>query len=195
MKKELSAVKSDLAYATIQAPFSGLVSHRFREPGDLVLPGIPILEIESPEKGYRIFVRVPQRKAAYIREGSKAILSEGRRRLSVSVFRVHPAVSENGLATVELRVAERPFGLPSGAKVGADLVMKTTEKTYVFLAKTEQGDLASVRSVPVMVLGRNGDLVAVSGRLSEGDWVIVAEESTLLRLHEGMKVQVTEKAK
>jgi len=81
------------------------------------------------------------------------------------------------------------------AEAGVDLVMKTTEKTYVFLAKTEQGDLASVRSVPVMVLGRNGDLVAVSGRLSEGDWVIVAEESTLLRLHEGMKVQVTEKAK
>ncbi|HIE33355.1 MAG TPA: hypothetical protein EYP81_04840 [Thermodesulfobacteriaceae bacterium] len=52
-------MKSDLAYATIQAPFSGLVSHRFREAGDLVLPGIPILEIESPEKGYRIFVRVP----------------------------------------------------------------------------------------------------------------------------------------
>ncbi|OAQ20806.1 efflux RND transporter periplasmic adaptor subunit [Thermosulfurimonas dismutans] len=209
LKKELSAVKSDLAYTMIQAPFSGLVSHRFREPGELVLPGIPILEIEAPEEGYRIFVRVPQRKAAYIKEGSKAVLSEGRRRLSVSVFRVHPAVSENGLATVEIRVAERPFGLPSGAKVGVDLVMKevqgaivplkslleTTEKTYVFLAKTEEGDLASVRSVPVMVLGRNGNLVAVSGRISEGDWVIVAEESTLLRLHEGMKVQVTEKAK
>lgn len=207
LKKDLSAVKSDLIYTTIKAPFSGLVSRRFKEPGDLLLPGVPILEIESPEKGYRIFVRIPQRKAACIKEGGKAFLSEGRRKILTSVFRVHPAVSEHGLATIEIRVSERPFGLPSGAKVGVDLVIKevrgalvplkalleTTKNTYVFRAHSEEGKIASVEIVPVKVLGRDRDLVAVSGKLSKGDRIIVAEEATLLRLHEGMKVRVIER--
>lgn len=209
LQEELSALKSDLAYTVIRAPFSGVVSRRLKEPGDLVLPGTPILEIEAPEAGYRIFVRVPQGKAARFGPGTRAILSEDGKILSASVFRVHPAVGEGGLATVEIRIPERPFGLPSGSRIGVDLVLEevqgvivplaslleTTERSYVFLAEPRGNGLASVHIVPVRVRGRHGERVAVSGELSAGELVIVAGEATLLKLHEGMKVRLIERGR
>jgi len=106
---------------------------------------------------------------------------------------------------VEIRVAKRPFGLPSGARVGVDLVIReipraavvplkslleNVDRAYVFRLRPEKGELARVEVVPVRVLGRSGEEVAVSGELSAGDLVAVAEESTLLRLHPGELVRM-----
>ncbi|QJA06522.1 efflux RND transporter periplasmic adaptor subunit [Thermosulfurimonas marina] len=205
LRAELASARADLTYTLIRAPFSGVITRRLKEPGDLVTPGTPILEMEAPEKGYRIFVSVPQARAAALRAGTRAYLREDRQRLPVKVFRVHPAVGAGELATVEIRVAKRPFGLPSGARVGVDLVVKdlpraaivplkslleNVNRAYVFRLRPEKGALAQVEVVPVRVLGRSGERVAVSGALSQGDLVAVAEESTLLRLHPGEVVRV-----
>ena len=204
LKAELSAAENDLTYAVIRAPFSGVVTERLREPGDMVVPGAPILALEDPSRGYRIFVGVPQARAALFKPGARAVLTEGKRRLSARIFRVLPAVGPGELATVEIRLAERPFGLPSGARVGVDLVVRevrgaivplralleTANGTHVFLARRETGPFARIEVARVRVLGRAKDEVAVSGPLSSEDLVVVAQESTLLSLHAGQKVRI-----
>ncbi len=206
LEAELSAAENDLTYAVIRAPFSGVVTERFREPGDMVVPGAPILALEDPSRGYRIFVGVPQARAALFKPGARAILTEGKRKLSARIFRVHPAVGPGELATVEIRFSERPFGLPSGARVGVDLVVRevrgaivplralleTANGTYVFLARREKGPFARIEVARVRVLGRAKEEVALSGPLSSGDLVVVASESTLLSLHNGQKVRIEE---
>ncbi len=204
LEAELSAAENDLSYTVIKAPFSGVVTARLKEPGELALPGVPILALEEPTSGYRVFVRVPQAKAASFRPGARALLTEGEKRLSAKIFRVHPAVGPGELATVEIRLPSRPFELPSGARVGVDLTLKEVEgaivplkallenvnETYVFRVKPEKAGLGEVEAVKVGLLGRSGEEVALSGPLSEGDLVVVAEESTLLRLHQGEKVRL-----
>ncbi|MBX6422780.1 efflux RND transporter periplasmic adaptor subunit [Thermosulfurimonas sp. F29] len=201
LRAELSAAENDLTYTVIRAPFSGVVTARLAEPGDMVVPGKALLVIEAPSRGYRVLVGVPQRMAVRFRPGAPAFLTEGERRLAVRIFRVHPAVGEGGLATVEIRLPSRPFGLPSGARVGVDLatgeaegfivplraLLETTKGAYVFTVERGEGGFR-VRVVRVKVRGRSGGEVVLSGDLSPGVPVVVAEESTLLRLHEGEEV-------
>jgi RND family efflux transporter MFP subunit len=195
LEEEIAAVKNDLTYAEIRAPFSGIVTKRLKEPGDLVLPGQSILALEDPSRGYRVLVRVPEHRAASF-SMKTAYLIEGGKRAKVSVYRVHPATAPGGLATVEIRTTRRPFNLPSGARIGVDLVVKrvhgalvplralleNVKTSYVFRIIPEKDGLGKVEPVAIKVLGRSGEMVAVAGPLREGDLVVVAEESTLLRL-------------
>ncbi len=199
LKSELASAENDLLYTVIKAPFDGVVTARFKDPGDLVVPGAPILEVEKPSAGYRILVGVPQAKAAVFKPGAPAVLTEGSKKLNARIFRVFPAVGAGELATVEIRLTERPFNLPSGSKIGVDLVasevkgaivplralLENVNATYVFVTEPAGNGTARIKPVKVHVLGRSGDKVAVSGPVRGGDLVVVAEESTLLKLYRG----------
>ena len=199
LKAELATAENDLLYTVIKAPFNGVVTARFKDPGNLVVSGAPILEVEKPNAGYRILVGVPQEKAAVFKPGALAVLIEGNKSLNARIYRVFPAVSPGELATVEIRLGQRPFGLPSGARVGVNLVTSEVEgaivplrallenvnATYVFLAEPIGNGTARIKPIEVSVLGRSGEKVAVSGPLKDSDLVVVAEESTLLRLYRG----------
>ncbi len=196
LRQEMAAVKADLTYARITAPFSGVVTKRFKDPGDLATPGTPILELEDPQAGYRVLVKIPQEKAGLLARGTKAYLTLGKRRQAARVFRVHPAVGEEALATAEIRLKERPFGLPSGASVGVDLVFKEPEGFVLPLKALVPGKNPAVYVVreerlvlvPVEVLGQSADQVVLKGKLVPGEPVVVGDPGLLLRLHPGQRV-------
>ncbi len=204
LKDELSALKAQLSYARISAPFDGVVSKRFKNPGDFVVPGTPILELEEVKAGYKVLVGIPQEKAARIRKGEEVILTSSGERLAAKVFRVYPAVSNDGLAQLEVRLSKKPFGLPTGSKIGVDVVLKkvsgfilpldaifeTQNETWVFAVKENGKAQPEVEAVKVKVLGRDKDRVAVSGPLSDYESVVVAGEATFLRIYSGAKVKV-----
>ncbi len=207
LEYELSSAETDLSYALIKAPFDGVVLKRLHEPGDLITPGVPIVEIEAPAQGYRIIVRVPQASISKLSPDNPAYLVEGKQRIKARIYSLHPAVETGTLGAVEIRTKERPFGLPTYGRVGVDLVvsmpygaivplrslLENVNASYVFVArpiKTTKKGLARVHIVPVEVLGRSGELIVVRSKegLKSGDKVICADESILLRLHEGQKV-------
>ena len=202
LEYELSSAKTDLSYTLIKAPFDGVVLKRIHEPGDLIVPGTPIIEIEAPDKGYRIMVRIPEASISKLTPGDEAYLIEGEKRIKTKIYSVHPAVETGSLGTVEIRTKERPFGLPTYGKVGVDLVLskvygaivplrallENIDASYCFVARPVKKRFAKVHIVPVKVLGRSGELVAVKGDFKDSDQVICADESILLRLHEGEKV-------
>ncbi len=196
LRQEIAAIKADLSYAKIVAPFSGVVTRRFKEPRELAAPGIPLLEIEDPQSGYRILVKIPQEKAPKLIKGAKAYLTLGKRKILASVFQVHPAVGNQALATVEIRLKKRPFSLPSGASVGVDLVLGCPEGFIIpvrALASGKRKAVYVVRNghlvlVPVKVLGKSQDLFVCKGELSPGESVVVGDPGLLLRLAPGMRV-------
>jgi RND family efflux transporter MFP subunit len=58
------------SYATLRAPFAGLVTERLSDPGNLAAPGVPLLRMESD--GVRqVVVRVDEARAAYVRTGDR----------------------------------------------------------------------------------------------------------------------------
>jgi RND family efflux transporter MFP subunit len=58
------------SFATIRAPFDGLVTERLTDPGNLAAPGTSLLRIESAG-ARQVVVRVDEARAAYIHTGDR----------------------------------------------------------------------------------------------------------------------------
>ncbi|MBT8293276.1 MAG: efflux RND transporter periplasmic adaptor subunit [Eudoraea sp.] len=71
MKNEVNA---QFSYADIRAPFSGVVTNKFINPGDMANPGIPLLEIEAPGK-YQVLTLVPESEITKIKQGMEVQVS------------------------------------------------------------------------------------------------------------------------
>ena len=202
LKEELANAGIEMGYTAISAPFSGMILRRLHEPGDLVLPGEPILEIEDPAQGYKVVLQVPPLVLEHVTTGSTAYISQSGRLIEANVTRVFPMVVTSGtLVTIEIELSRRPFGLPSGTTVSVGLVvaeprgfqvplralLENHSRHHVFKVTDEN----RVETVPVTLTGWTEEVAAVSGDLVVGDRVIVAEEAALLRLGEGTEIFVT----
>jgi RND family efflux transporter MFP subunit len=56
------------SFTTLLAPFDGLVTERFIDPGNLATPGVPLLRIES-DGTRQVMVRVDEARAAFVHPG------------------------------------------------------------------------------------------------------------------------------
>lgn len=193
--------RTQAGYARITAPFNGVVSKRWAEPGDLAAPGKAILTVEKTSS-YKILAQVPQEELAGIRPGSSVKLTNGSQSIAARVNRIYPSLGKNMLATVEAVTPSSPFNLPSSATVGFDIVTKKVEGLTVpaqAVVKTGQGIFVYqvkdgiVRIVPVKLLGMGNGSAAISGEIEAGALVAVGQENKLLTLSEGSKVSVADK--
>lgn len=62
------------AYAVLRAPFDGLITERFTDPGNLAMPGQPLLRIDGGGRR-QVEVRVDEARAAFIRPGDRAAIA------------------------------------------------------------------------------------------------------------------------
>lgn len=211
LEKTLASAIADLDYTMIRAPFTGVVTKRLMDPGDLALPGRPIVAMEAPSKGYYVEIEVPQEKLSQIPVGSPVLLARAvntenttkNSTITCTVSRLHPAVSPGGLAVIEADVQKRPFSMPTGSTLEATIETGKVKGFLVpvraLLENVRQDHVFSVTSkgtihiVNVETLYKNSEVAVVdSDQLSEKTTVVVAQESGLLRLHEGQKVLIVE---
>ncbi len=190
-----AVARTQAGYAHITAPFTGIVSKRWADPGDLATPGKPLLTIEKTST-YKVLAQVPQEDLAEIRRGTRVYLTSGERSIEATINRVYPALGKNMLATVEVLTRTSPFNLPSASTVGFDLVTRRVKGLIVpdqAVVKTDKGTFVYqvkdglVQIVPVTLLGMGNGKAAISG-VEPGDQVAVAQENKLLTLAEGSKV-------
>jgi RND family efflux transporter MFP subunit len=195
--------RTQAGYARLAAPFDGVVSRRWNEPGDLAVPGKPILTVEK-RSPYKVLAQVPQEELAMIHPGTPVHLRNGDQRIEAAVNRVYPALGKNMLATVEVVTKSSPFNLPSDATVGMDLVVRKVKGLIVpeqAVVKGPQGPVVYrvrdgvVHLLPVGLLGAGGGKAAVSGELHAGEQVAVAQENKLLTLVDGSGVTPAEAGK
>ena len=196
MAMNTNVARTQAGYARITAPFAGVVSKRWAEPGDLAAPGKPILTVEKTSS-YKVLAQLPQEELTGIRPGTKVVLSNGVQTLAAKVNRVYPALGKNMLATVEVLTPTAPFGLPSLATVSFDVVTKKIEGMIVpdqAIVKSSRGHAVylikdgMVRIVPVKLMGSGNGKAAITGDLEPGGQIAVAQENKLLTLSEGSRV-------
>lgn len=65
VKNEIDA---QFAYTNVLAPFKGVVTARFMDPGDLAKPGMPLIAIEAPDN-FEVTARIPENAITSVREG------------------------------------------------------------------------------------------------------------------------------
>lgn len=203
LKKALDTAITDLSYTIISAPVDGIITARLVDPGDLATPGKPLLGLEAQQAGYYIQVKIPQADFAKMKKGGQVKISPdafNTSSTSARISRIYPAISSGTLATVEIDISQRPFGLPTGATIRVTLtertasgwkipgraILENVKANYVFTVNKEN----LIHIVPVSIRGRGNEWVVVAGALTADSRIITAQESALLRLHEKQQVKV-----
>jgi RND family efflux transporter MFP subunit len=199
LRGEIEALTTRLNYGTMLAPMDGVISARLQEPGDLATPGHPIYRITGTD-GARIRIIVPQTVAARLHKGSEVLIEQGEQSILVTVSRVFPSLDALSMGSAEADLEKIPFGLPSGARVPGRVILDRwpealiVPRTALVLAPDGTratifrvvGDSpAQIESVSVKIIASGREGVAISGAISEGDRVAVAQENELLKLKDG----------
>jgi RND family efflux transporter MFP subunit len=185
----LRASHASLSDATITAPFDGVVSERFVDPGTLASPGMPLLVVEDQGE-LRLHVQIDEFRARAIAVGQTA---EARLDQAVEwtparvdeIGRVDPA--SHGFV-VKLELPSRPdlrpglfararftFGSRRALTVPTSSLVHRGQLAYVLTVTSD--DLLRLR--PVVAGEADGDRVEVLAGLSDGDTVVVAPAPAL----------------
>jgi RND family efflux transporter MFP subunit len=181
------------SYADVAAPYSGIVTARLAEPGDLAAPGRPLFTIQVPGP-VRLISKLSQESLARLAVGDAVTLESAGQTLAATISRIYPALDAAHLGTVQTDLAAAPFGLSPGAAVSAAYatharrgvtvpvaaLLRGTDETLVIRVRGGKAD-----PVPVTVAGDNGIEAVVSGGVAAGDTVAVGLPSELMALTAG----------
>jgi len=144
---QLTAAKDNLSYTALRAPFAGRVASRRVNLGDVVNPGMPLIEIEG-EGGLELRATVESEIAAILRPGAKV-----------------KAVADGQPAPLNATVtAVAPAGDPTTHRfeVKADLPGATGLRAGLFARLIVPGVAADPRiSVPAAALFERGGLTGL----------------------------------
>jgi RND family efflux transporter MFP subunit len=174
---ELGAVSS---YATIRAPFAGVVTKRFVDPGAFATPGAPLVSVQDASM-LRITASAPPDAVRGVRRGQAIAATIEGQPATATVEGVVPGASGN-LYTVNALVANPGRAILAGS--AATLALPTGTRAARVIpaaAVTREGDLTGVTlrtasgdETRWVRLGRTvGDLVEVTAGLRTGDQVVV----------------------
>ena len=200
IENQIKALSVNEEYGTITAPVSGIISARFHEPGDVIMPGQPIYQITTTS-GARIHVEFPQEILRQIKVGADLQLFHNGDTLNVKLNRIFPLLNGFDLGAAEADISQIPFNLANGERITGRIVLQRSavgtlvpqesiltgdaNNTSFLFKVISNGNTNIIKKVPVTIqlAGRNG--VAVTGNIQPGDKSIVAQESVLLGLRDG----------
>ena len=182
VEQEIRAARIMRDYTRIAAPFSGMVTAKSVEPGNLAAPGAPLLSIER-DGTYRLEASVDESKLPFVKPGQTVdvALEALDRRLTSRVSEIVPAVDASSRAyTVKIDLPPLP-DVRSGVfgrawfPIGSRKVV-----TIPAAALVERGQLQSVfviddgiaRNRLITTGKRKLNTLEVLSGLSEGDKVV-----------------------
>lgn len=200
MKNEVNA---QLSYANIRAPFSGIVTNKFINVGDMANPGMPLLAIETPGN-YQVTAMVPESGISSIKSGSTVdvLIKSLNQTVKGKVTEISSsAKNTGGQYLVKAQLEKTDVNILSGmfATVQFPITKKITSVPMTLIPKSalvENGGLKGVYTISDqnrallrwLRLGKNyGDQVEVlSGLNAEEQYIISAEG----KLYNGAKVSL-----
>ncbi|TVR63103.1 MAG: efflux RND transporter periplasmic adaptor subunit [Gemmatimonadales bacterium] len=179
----LREAEAQREYSVIHAPFSGVVTHRWVDPGDLAGPGRALLRIVAPE-ALKVIAELPAHLAGAVAEGDEVLvhLGSGHPAIPATVQRIVPAVDPASRTfrlealPVEVPEAARvgsyvrlelPFAEPAGVWIPRDAVLERGQLTGVFAVEEDRIRLRWVRlgrttgDAVELLAGPAGDLTVV----------------------------------
>jgi len=179
----LSEIKTALSYAVLTAPQNATVSKCFINPGDMAMPGKPLLRLESNTGKYLLLRSTDTVNVSALLYGKKQypILSlkntfNGLREYRADVLTDRPDDEQVSVSLVTYD------GI--GVKVPLDALLQTEGKNYCFVA---EGSKTEVR--PVQIVARGVEGLIVNG-LTEGEKIVIAKPDILLQLLGGKPIAV-----
>lgn len=173
--------------SSIRAPFDGVVTRRFVDPGAQAAPGMPLLSVEDP-RSLRVEASVPE--SVRIAAGDAITLLAGEQKIDGRVANVQPGVNATSRsALVKISLAStaglRPGSyvrvlLPAGERtaltVPASAIVRHGALTSVFVVGSD-----GVARMRIVTLGEGEEVL--SG-LAQGERVVIEPA----KVRDGVKV-------
>ncbi len=208
LEHQIASLEVEKGYGVIASPVNGIIAARLAEPGDMCVPGHPLNKIIAAG-GALVRVELPQSILHQVHPGAAIVLFSDKQQMTVRVSRIFPSVDARALGFVEADVDALPFGLASGSRLDARVILRRVkdglripygsllcgegnDQGRVFIIGQQDKDrkTSTLKMINVQVRLRGRDGIAVTGPLKAGDQVVVAHESVLLQLHAGDPVTI-----
>ncbi len=199
MKNEVNA---QLSYANIRAPFSGVVTNKFINAGDMANPGMSLLEVESPGK-YQVVAMVPESEILNIQTNIEVdvLLKSLDKKVKGKVTEVSTsAKNTGGQYMVKVILEDSDANILSGMYATVQFPVERKARTNAVMIPTEaifeHGQLTGVYTISQnntallrwLRLGRTfGDKTEVLSGLSANEQYIISAEG---KLFNGAKVLI-----
>jgi RND family efflux transporter MFP subunit len=192
----VAGARATLGYTQLRAPFAGTVQARRVEPGDLVGPGQPLLELEGD--GLELVATLSEREARGLAAGQVLAFQAGDARGEAKVVALTPGGDALSFRrTVRAAVTEVDGELRSGAFARLAVPGASRAEGAIWLPRTAlvaRGDLTGAfvaangkAELRWLSLGdAAGDLVAIRAGLRQGEQVVDAPGA----LRDGQAVEV-----
>ena len=184
-------VTTRLGYATLAAPFAGMVGELFVLPGDMAAPGRPLLELINPDN-LKVEFSIPQQDLSAIATGRRAeIHIPALNRDTVGhLDRLHPGLQRPGRAAqAEILLTEKIPGLVPGMEVRVRLVRNEWDQVLTIPLSALHGDGTDphvfvldgemARRRQVATGQRSGSMVVITNGLHPGERIITTPHPQL----------------
>ena len=186
-----AALRSQKGYLVIRAPFAGIVTARFADPGALLqsaatgqTQALPIVTLSATER-LRIYLYLDQKSSSQVRLGDRGMVADATRpehKYSARVGRISGELDPKSRTMLcELDFANRPERIPAGGFVRVTLTLAAPAFVQVpalavysrgersFVAVVGDGNRVSFRQVSVAE--SDGKLISLGGGVKEGERV------------------------
>ena len=199
MKNE---VQSQFAYVNLRAPFSGVVTNKFIEQGDMANPGVPLISVEGPGN-FEVTASVPESEISKIKSGTEVqvIVKSSDKILSGTVTEVSTsAKNTGGQYLVKVVLDKTDADILSGMYATVQFpIEKKTDVNMVLVpaeALVKRGQLTGIYTVSQsstailrwLRVGRTfGDNVEVLSGLNADENYIISSEG---KLFNGAKITI-----
>lgn len=196
-------VNAQLSYSNIRAPFTGIITGKFVNKGDMANPGIPLISMETPGK-FQVVSMVPESDITSIKKGVNVnvLVKSTNQLITGKVTEVSTSAKNTGgqyLVKIVLDKTDAP--ILSGMFTSVQFpVKKNSNTTNLVLipqsALVKQGQLTGIYTIgneTVAILrwlriGKTfGDKVEVLSGLAANEQYIVSSEG---KLYNGAKISI-----
>lgn len=186
----LAEAKAMAGYVEIVAPFSGVVTRKYAERGDLAVPGKPLVDIDDPT-ALQLQAEVPEAIATRIQRGARLDIrvDAAGQDLTGTVSEIAPAAdpvsrtfsakldlpSTPGLMPGQFARLLAPIGENRSLRIPTSAVVHRGQLEIVFVVQDQKASLHLVKT------GRRiGDEVEILSGLDHGDRVVVSGADQLV---------------
>lgn len=201
-KQMKNEIESQFAYVNIRAPFSGVVTNRFVNEGDMANPGMPLIALESPNS-FEVVAKVPESEISKIKSGTivNVFVKSINQMIKGNVTEVSSsAKNTGGQYMVKVALDKTEVSILSGMFVTVQFPIDVQEKTESVLipndAIVKNGQLSGVYTISDentailrwLRIGRTfGDKVEVLSGLSSNETYIISADG---KLYNGANVTI-----
>jgi RND family efflux transporter MFP subunit len=195
-------VNAQLSYSNISAPFSGVITGKFINKGDMANPGMPLISMENPVE-FQVIAMVPESEITKIKDGTTAnvLVKSTNQLLTGTVTEVSSsAKNTGGQYLVKVVLDKTDEKLLSGMYTSVQFPLESSKEANLILipenALIKQGQLTGIYTIAnenIAILrwlrtGKTfGDKVQVLSGLAANEQFIVSAEG---KLFNGAKVSI-----